>query len=101
LDHQRSGGDQHQTRLDIVFFEKPSLLRHPQTGKNSTRAAVTDGQPVFGSYRGNEHEDQNNTQDDREALFHSIAFSIVPDHNAALGQMPERLKQTPIMNYLR
>src|SRR4029453_16116420 len=91
--HTKTGGAQHQKRLYVVFFEKPSLLRHPQTSKNSTRAAVTDGQPVFGSYRGNEHEDQNNTRDDREALFHSIAFSIVPDHNAAPGQMPERLKQ--------
>jgi hypothetical protein len=68
-------------------------LRHPQTGKNSTRAAVADGQPIFGSCGGNDHEDQNDTQYGADARFHIIALSIVPDHNAAPGQMPERLKQ--------
>src|SRR6516225_9830448 len=81
-------------RIDVVFFENPSLSRDPQTGENSARAAIADGQPVFGSHRSNEQEDQNDIQYDPEAFLHNTGLSIVPDHNAAPRQMPECLKQS-------
>lgn len=64
-------------RIDIVFLENLSLLPDPETGENSTRARITDRQPIFRHRQSRQSCDQNQAQPNcLSSLFHLFDLPV-------------------------